>query len=61
MVTGVDELNENIYVVVDRSDRVKVFGKPPLYNRFEVIAVPEMEDPIDMTANLATGNIFVAD
>ena len=57
-MTGVAELSNNIYVVVDGSNKLWVFGSL-LFNRREVLVVREMEDPWDWAADLT--RLYIAD
>ena len=60
-MTGVAELNGSIYIVVEESDRIKVFGSPPSYNSLEDIVVDGMEYPQDVAADLTAGTLYIAD
>ena len=60
-MTGVVELNDNIYVVVANSNKVKVFGRSPSYNSLDDIVVKEMKNPWDLAAELITGHLYIAD
>ena len=57
-VTGVAELNNNIYVAVDGSNQLRVFGSI-LFNRRENLVVTEMESPWELTADLTY--LYIAD
>ena len=60
-MTGVVELIDNIYVVVYRSNKVKVFGRPPWYDRLDDIVVKEMKYPRDLTADQTTDHLYIAE
>ena len=60
-MTGVAELKKNIYVVMNHSNKMNVFGRPPWYNRLDDIVVKEMKNPRDLAADLTTGHLYIAD
>ena len=60
-MTGVTELNDNLYVVLRGSNTVRVFGNPPLYNRLKYFVIAKMEDPSDLVSDLAACHLYIAD
>ena len=60
-VSGVAELNDNVYVVVFDSNTVNVFERKSSYNRLEDIVIKEMKNPRDMAADFTRGHLFIAD
>ena len=57
-MTGVAELNNNIYVAVRGSNQLRVFGSLS-FNRREDLVVKEMKDPYDLAADL--NHLYIAD
>ena len=60
-MTGVAELNDNIYIVLRYYNKITIFGKPPSYHRLEEIVVKGMVDARDLVADFAKNRLFVAD
>ena len=60
-VTGVAELDSNVYLVTYKSNRIVDYVPEPAYVHLNDILVGPMKDPWDMASRLTTGHLYIAD
>lgn len=60
-VSGMAELNGKLYVVCGRRNSIEVLNSSPPFNRVGSIAIPDLNDPIDVVACVDTRQLYIAD